>query len=99
MPAATAGSESLAPVELEKKLHGITSDEREESLGVKPVSKWLLLIVSIGMLCSGTFDSIIAKFMNKQEIPRGPGQKPANFEAPFLQTWTMYLGGEYNANL
>jgi len=52
----------------------------------------MLLPMMLTMLISGTFNTLLMKFMVMQQVPTGLGMKSAGFEYPYFQTLLMMVG-------
>lgn len=52
----------------------------------------MLIPMMLTMLISGTFNTLLMKFMVMQQVPTGPGMKSAGFEYPYFQTLLMMVG-------
>lgn len=51
-----------------------------------------LYLLMIGMLISGTANTVLMKFQVIQTVPSGPGHAPVQFNHPFFQTILMMIG-------
>eukprot|EP00931_Biecheleriopsis_adriatica_P049911 TRINITY_DN28885_c0_g1_i1.p1 TRINITY_DN28885_c0_g1~~TRINITY_DN28885_c0_g1_i1.p1 ORF type:complete len:352 (-),score=79.97 TRINITY_DN28885_c0_g1_i1:23-1078(-) len=52
----------------------------------------LLVPLMLTMLISGTFNTLLMKFMVMQQVPTGPGMKSSGFEYPYFQSLLMMMG-------
>lgn len=52
----------------------------------------MLMPMMFTMLISGTFNTLLMKFMVMQQVPTGPGMKSIGFEYPYFQTLLMMVG-------
>lgn len=52
----------------------------------------MLVPLMLTMLISGTFNTLLMKFMVMQQVPTGPGMKSSGFEYPYFQTVLMMMG-------
>ncbi|CEL95422.1 unnamed protein product [Vitrella brassicaformis CCMP3155] len=51
-----------------------------------------LYVAMVVMLVSGALNTLVSKYQDNQYAPAGRGQKPTQFDAPFVQTFIMFMG-------